>query len=201
MITTLIFDWGGVLTIGKYTTSILEVLSKEKLISSAEIYSDFDKLIIQMNEGTISFKEFARLITHKFNLKISEEEMKDIFKRAIVPNEKIIEFIKKLHSKYRLVMLSNNDEVTVKNLEEHHNDMLNLFDKKYFSHELKMRKPNLKFFRYVLDDLNTSPSECVFIDDKQKNVDGAKECGMKGIVFSSVNQLKKELVNLGVNQF
>ncbi|MBI1970982.1 HAD-IA family hydrolase [Candidatus Woesearchaeota archaeon] len=79
--------------------------------------------------------------------------------------------------------------------------VLNLLDKKYFSHELKMRKPNLKFFKYVLDDLNTSPLECAFIDDKQKNVDAAKECGMKGIVFSSVNQLKKELASLGVNQF
>ena len=96
-------------------------------------------------------------------------------------------------------MLSDNDDITVKNLEKYHNKMLNLFTKKYFSHELKMRKPNFKFFKYVLGDLNIVPSECIFIDDKPKNVDAAKECGMNGIVFSSVNQLKKELASFGIS--
>jgi putative hydrolase of the HAD superfamily len=196
MITTLIFDWGGVLTIGKYTLSILETISKGRKIIIDETYPEFDKLIVEMNIGKINFKEFVQKIEEKFSLNILEEEMKEIFRKSIIPNEEVIQVVRDLNSKYNLVMLSDNDEVTVENLEKYHKDMLSLFSRKYFSHELKMRKPNLDFFRYVLKDLNLKGSECVFIDDKQKNVDAAIEVGMKGILFTNVEQLKKELVRI-----
>ena len=76
--------------------------------------------------------------------------------------------------------------------------MLTLFRKKYFSHEIKMAKPNKKLFEHVLADLNIEASKCIFIDDKQKNIDAARECGIRGIVFSSVEQTKKELALLGI---
>ena len=193
MITTLIFDWGGVLTVGKYTQSILDVLSKEKSVSIEEIYPDFDRFIVQMNEGVISFREFVEFVNDSLSFKITEDEMEDIFKRAIVPNEKMIEIIKKLHSKYKLIMLSDNDDITVKNLEKYHNKMLNLFTKKYFSHELKMRKPNFKFFKYVLGDLNIVPSECIFIDDLTENISQAREAGINSIQFSDKDSLIKDL--------
>lgn len=106
--------------------------------------------------------------------------------------------LKLLHSKYDLILLSDSDDITVKNLEKYHAEMLALFRKKYFSHNIKIAKPNPKIFKYVLADLCIDPSKCVFIDDKQTNVDGAKKCGVKGIVFSSGEQVKKELALLGV---
>lgn len=110
----------------------------------------------------------------------------------------MMELIRNLHSRYTLILVSDNDATTVKNLKKYHHKLLNMFTKKYFSYELKILKSNPKFFKYVIDDLNIPPSDCIFIDDKQKNVDAAKECGINGIVFSSVNQLKKELASLSV---
>jgi putative hydrolase of the HAD superfamily len=198
MITTLIFDWGGVLTVGKYTQSILEVLSKERPVSTKEIYPDFDSLIVQMNEGALSFRAFVATVNLRFNLKISEAEMGAIFRQAIVPNYELIWLVGRLHSNYTLVLLSDTDEMTVKNLKKYHQKMLGFFSKKYFSHELKMRKPNTAFFKHVLSDLKVPADECLFIDDKQKNVAAAEECGMKGILFCSVGQLKKELLSNGL---
>jgi len=199
MIKAIIFDWGGVLTIGKYTQSILETISKEKKIIIDEIYPEFDTLIVEMNAGNINFKEFVQKVEEKLSLNINEEEMKEIFKKSIIPNKEIIQLVRDLNSRYNLILLSDNDEVTVENLERNHEDMLSLFSKKYFSHELKMIKPNLDLFRYVLKDLALTGSECIFIDDKQKNVDAAIEVGMKGILFMNAEQLEKELASYSIN--
>jgi putative hydrolase of the HAD superfamily len=171
------------------------MLSKERQADIEEIYPDFDKLIVQMSSGEISFKEFVAGINQRFGFNLSEAEMEDIFRQAIVPNQAVIKLVRKLHAGYNLVLLSNNDEMTVRNLKKYHKEMLGLFSKKYFSHELKLEKPDLKFFKHVLHDLNVNASECLFIDDKQKNVAAAKECGMNALLFSSASQLKKDLLS------
>ncbi len=198
MITTIICDWGGVLTFGKYTQSILDVLSKEKPISIEKVYENFNDMMIQMNRGTLSSSDFVKKVDKKFHWGITEENMHDIFKRAIIPNKKMISLLKRLHSKYDLILLSDSDDITVKNLETYHAPMLAIFREKYFSHEIKIAKPNKKIFEYVLADLGVAPSKCVFIDDKKENVDSAEKCGIKGILFSSVEQVEKEFTLLGI---
>ncbi|MBI5003241.1 HAD family phosphatase [Candidatus Woesearchaeota archaeon] len=198
MITTIICDWGGVLSCGRYTPAILNVLSKKRQISIEKIYKEFNGLMIQMNEGLLSSSDFVKAVNEKFQLGLTEEKMQDIFRKAIIPNKEMIGLLKKIHSKYDLILLSDNDDITLNNLQKDHATMLALFRKMYFSHELKMAKPNKKLFEHVLADLNIEASKCIFIDDKQKNIDAARECGIRGIVFSSVEQTKKELALLGI---
>ncbi|MEK6921140.1 MAG: HAD family phosphatase [Nanoarchaeota archaeon] len=198
MITTIICDWGGVLSCGKWTQAILDVLAKEKPISIEKVYKEFNDMMVKMNEGNLSSTDFVKNANKKFNLGMTEEEMGSVFKRAIIPNKEMINLLRRIHSKYDLILLSDNDDITLKSLRKDHATMLALFKKKYFSHELKIAKPNIKIFEYVLAELGIDPAQCVFIDDKQKNVDSAKKCGMKGIVFSSVEQVKQELELLGV---
>ncbi len=197
MIKTLIFDWGGVLTIGRYTPAILTVLSKKgmSIEKEGELFNEY---IIQMNAGEISFKEFVLKINSRFQLKITEKEMENVFKEAIIPNENVIVLVRTLAKQYQMILLSDNDEATLKNINKYHKHMLDLFSKTYFSHELKMRKPNQKLFTHVLTDAKITPAETIFIDDKPENVESAVNLGMKGIVFSSIDQLKKELASFSV---
>jgi FMN phosphatase YigB (HAD superfamily) len=46
--------------------------------------------------------------------------------------------------------------------------------------------------------LNLPAEECVFTDDKKINVEAAEKLGMHGIVFQSPEQLRKELIKLGL---
>jgi FMN phosphatase YigB (HAD superfamily) len=43
-----------------------------------------------------------------------------------------------------------------------------------------------------------SHDECVFIDDSQLNLQGARLCGMHAIHFKNATQLRQELQRLGV---
>ena len=65
----------------------------------------------------------------------------------------------------------------------------------------KVAKPDLKIYKLLCDRYSLNPSECLFIDDREINVDAAKKSGMEGFVWEpqkgtlpdSVKNLKKML--------
>jgi len=62
-----------------------------------------------------------------------------------------------------------------------------------------IQKPNPAYFAAYQQQYNTAHKPYViFIDDKLKNVTGAREAGMTGILFTSGVQLKDQLVRMGI---
>jgi glucose-1-phosphatase len=198
MITTILFDWGGVLTIGSFTASICDVLERRLHRSKEDICSLIDPLIVKMDRAEITVDEFILQFNELFESELSLEDMKNVFRQARVFNGETQSLVKKLKDKYRLVLASNNNALTVGILRDEHKDVLDLFERAYFSHEMKLHKPQLEFFKFILGEMKVSASECVFIDDKQENVDAAASLGIHAILFTGNAQLKKELEGLGV---
>ncbi len=59
-----------------------------------------------------------------------------------------------------------------------------------------MVKPNADIYEYLLKEYNLKESECVFIDDREENVDAAEDLGINGIVFHNYGQACAELDKL-----
>jgi len=196
MIKTLIFDWGGVLTVGKHTASIIKIL--ERKYNLVNIFAVFDELMIALDSDKITFEEFCKRFNDRFGTKISTKEMKSIFEEAILSNDKMISVVQNLKKNYRLILLSNNNLPTIEILRNKYRDMLSLFEKQYFSTELKLRKPSKELFLYVIKDSNLNPKECLFIDDKENNVKQAQEAGLNAILFTDVDSFKKQLKEFGI---
>ena len=116
-------------------------------------------------------------------------------------NGEIIEsvnILKKLKSKnYKLIALTNwsfeTFPVAIRRF-----DFLKLFDGIVVSGKIKMLKPFKNIYNYTINKYKLSPSECVFIDDRVSNVQGAINCGIKGIHFQSSKQLIIELKKLNI---
>ncbi|CAH1446528.1 unnamed protein product [Lactuca virosa] len=60
------------------------------------------------------------------------------------------------------------------------------------------RKPDPLFYSEVIKYLDTEPHNCVFIDDRMKNVEAAKEAGIIGLQFKNADLLKQDLSLLGI---
>ena len=60
-------------------------------------------------------------------------------------------------------------------------------DKVYFSHEVKMRKPNADIYEMVLNDQKICPEEILFIDDRADNIQGAKDAGIHTFQNQSID--------------
>lgn len=59
------------------------------------------------------------------------------------------------------------------------------FDHVTMSWELKSVKPQPAIYHHSFNGVGVAPSEALFIDDKQPNVDGAMETGMRAEIFST----------------
>lgn len=77
-------------------------------------------------------------------------------------------------------------------------NFLHWFDGRVVSGEEKMRKPFPQFYHKLLDRYHVKAYEALFIDDSLRNVKAAEELGIKSIHFQNPEQLKKELIVLGV---
>lgn len=64
----------------------------------------------------------------------------------------------------------------------------------YVSHRTGHRKPEPDAYLTPARDLGLSPERFVFVDDRQKNVDGARAVGMQAIHFQSAAQLRAALL-------
>ena len=66
------------------------------------------------------------------------------------------------------------------------------------SHEVGHAKPDRAYFDEALARIGRPPQECLFIDDKQANVEGASTAGMPGIHFRGNRQLMADLTAYGL---
>ncbi len=63
-------------------------------------------------------------------------------------------------------------------------------------HEIK---PDRAIFDALAEKYGLNLGECVFIDDREDNVEAAKSYGMQGIVFTGYEDACEKLRALGVN--
>ncbi len=73
------------------------------------------------------------------------------------------------------------------------NKRFDVFDGLMFSHEVACSKPGEKIYRDFLSRFDLNPEESLFIDDSEKNIDGARAVGFKGITYHNEEQLRLEL--------
>lgn len=71
---------------------------------------------------------------------------------------------------------------------------LSRFDVLVWSYQLRMAKPDPAIYRYTLEKLGVHPEETLFIDDRKENVEAALALGIKAINFTTVGQLRAELI-------
>jgi len=64
---------------------------------------------------------------------------------------------------------------------------------------LGIRKPDEGIYKLALEVTQRAPSECVFIDDRELNLECARVLGMRTILFQNAVQLRQELAANGVN--
>ncbi|SEM35166.1 HAD family hydrolase [Nonomuraea pusilla] len=65
--------------------------------------------------------------------------------------------------------------------------------RRFYSGRMGLVKPDREIFDELARELETHPSEIVFIDDRAENVKGAEEAGMTGIHFTGAPALRESL--------
>ena len=72
-------------------------------------------------------------------------------------------------------------------------DFTGLVDGSVFSWREKVIKPDDAIYQCILRRYQLIPEECMFFDDREVNVEGAKRNGIHGIIFEDQAQANREL--------
>jgi putative hydrolase of the HAD superfamily len=98
-------------------------------------------------------------------------------------NFDLIESIKKLREKKIKCVLATNQEQYRLEYMKKEMDFETTFDKIYSSNLIGFTKPATQYYEYILNDLNVTPSNVIFYDDRQENVESAKSLGINSISY------------------
>ena len=100
---------------------------------------------------------------------------------------------------YRVYVLSNFGEYAQKRAVElgaiNFMDLLDGYIYSYMIHEIK---PDRAIYEALTDKYDLVASECVFIDDVDINVEGARAAGMQGLLFKGYEDACDKLRRMGV---
>lgn len=197
-----IFDMGGVCTNNAAETNgkLYEILGLSKIdfYKCIGLKEDGVSLLIDgepdllslCSDGLIGQKEFWKIFGDRAGKTINVDLWHLLFHP--VKKDGTYEIIEKLKKAgHRVVCGTNTMESHYLNHIER-GDYL-VFDQTYCSHFMGVSKPNLKFWEIIMMSENISAKDCVFIDDKQENVDAANSLGIKGIRFVDSGMLYDEI--------
>ena len=111
-------------------------------------------------------------------------------------DEGMVELCSRLVQMMPVAALSN----TIRDHAEHFEamGMYKMFNPCILSCEVGMRKPEPDIYLMAARLLNTHPKKCLFIDDREENIAGAKAVKMQAHLFTDQETLEKELSRLGV---
>ncbi|NNC45874.1 MAG: HAD family phosphatase [Winogradskyella sp.] len=198
MINTIMFDFGDVFI----------NLDKKGALEKAKSVLEVDPLeheLISVNTkyevGGLSSDAFINYYCNRFK-HLSKPQIVDLWNSIIVDFPMYrFEFIKDLATSgnYKLILLSNTNAIHiayVKHIFAQFESFRNCFDYFYLSHEIKLRKPNLDIYQYVIQHSKTNPKNCLFIDDTKENTDAAMRLGFHTWNIDETKQDVTELFDI-----
>ena len=92
----------------------------------------------------------------------------------------------------RVCCLASNQDVTRARYMRSSMDFDLLFDRLYFSCDLKAKKPELAFYHAIQQDLGVPASNILFYDDSEQHVKGAISAGWQAVWFRSYDDLVED---------
>ncbi len=159
----------------------------------------FDETYAKFERGEITPETFRKYVAKCLSITLSQKEFDEGWSMILIQlRGNIAEFLQSLKKSYRIVALSNTNEIHVPMWQEMCTPILPYFEKIFSSNEIGFRKPEQNSFQCVLDYLQIHPKETVFLDDNYENTIAAERIGMKVIHVESYDQMMKELEKIGI---
>lgn len=181
----IIFDLGGVIINLDEDKTVREFARMSQLSASQikqfmfhfEAYHLFEK-------GLLSPNQFREIVRKEFRITSSDAEIDHCLNAMLldIPAERL-DLLKSLTDS-SLFLLSNTNAIHLSRFKQifkqtkRGDNFDSFFQKAYYSHLVKMRKPDPEIFKLVINENGLNPSETLFLDDNINNLKGAQSVGI-----------------------
>ena len=199
MIKNIIFDIGNVLADfcwEEFFGSFGFAKEKhERIIKATVLSNEWD----EFDRGAVPEEEIIqRFIANdpgcEEEIRLLAKDIKDMVKKF----DYAIPWIQSFKAKgYNVYYLSNFSEKAKIECAEAL-DFIPYTDGGILSYEVKLIKPEREIYEMLLSRYDLKAEECVFVDDRKRNCEGAEKVGIKAILFENKEQVENELALLGI---
>ncbi len=150
------------------------------------------------DEGKINGLEFWRKFAREAGLNLNPAELEELnhwdVRMWVTENAAMLAWQLALKRHGLLTAIVSNMGDTVLEQMQREFNWLSRFDVLIWSYQVRIAKPDPAIYRYALEKLGTQPEETLFIDDRPVNVEAANKIRMKGLVFTTVEKLREDLI-------
>ena len=190
MVKAIVFDLGGVLIdldFDRCVRAFREVLGYERITEILDL-SHQKGIYGDMEAGLISEDEFRAEILKDSRPGCVPADVDRAMAGLLTGMDPAkVPLLERLSKKFALYGLTNNNEISVKRMhdiyEENGLDWQRVFRKEFISCRMKRMKPSREIFDAAALEIGLPGEEILFIDDSQRNVDGARAAGWKAALY------------------
>ena len=200
MIKDIVFDFGGVLTTIDTERALrkfrdLGVEEPEQYINSYCQKGPF----FELENGDIDAEEFCRRLGEICNREITFEQAKDAWLGFLVEiHTTLLEHLQTLRGNYRLSVLSNTNPfiqswALTNDFTPVGKSLADYFDILFFSYRMHCSKPSREIYCKMLADGGMRAEETLFVDDSTKNIEAAREVGIRTLLVENGEDWREKL--------
>jgi putative hydrolase of the HAD superfamily len=198
-ITTLVFDFGNVLGLFSHRRAAEQLAAFST--DSAEFIQGYlfgGQLEDDYESGRISTRVLMGLVRETCHVQCTDAQFAKAFGDMFTRNEPVCALVPRLRPRYRLLLLSNTNDLHARQFTAQFAEVFAHFDKLVLSFEVGLRKPSPDLFAYCERVAGVPPGAVLFIDDLPSNVEGARDYGWQGLVYRPGTDLAPQLAAAGV---
>ncbi len=197
-IQAMVFDIGNVLLDFDFAPLLAEV-SRRTGRPPADIASWFatTELESAFEKGRLDPQTFHQRVMEALGLSLPFEAFVCLWNDIFTETPAMEPLVRTLGTRYPLFAASNTNPLHLEHVRKRF-PLLETFRDVIASCEVGSRKPEPGIYREILRRTGTGPARLLFIDDIQRNIDGASRAGMLGLLFRGADDLRRRLQALGV---
>lgn len=182
------FDYFGVICVDQYQAW----LAKSGHQPSGEYFA----LSRKADLDQLSMNDFFAGLSHLSGE--TAERIRTDFEKNTDLDHELLSLILRLKAKYQIGLITNSSTEWIEQaFDQFHTRPL--FDTVIISAQVGLVKPQAKIYHLALEQAGVEADQAIFIDDSEVNVAGASKLGIKSILYQNLTQLRKELIQLGID--
>lgn len=198
-ITTIFFDIGGVLLSDGWG-HVSRRAAAERFDLDWEEYADrHEKVAHAIETDRLSLDAYLTRTVFYRQRSFTREEFRDFVFAQSQPHPETIEIVQRLAAAQKYFMATINNEILELNtyrLEKF--GLRRIFPVFFSSCFLGIRKPDEAIYQLALRVSQRNAEECIFIDDREVNLECPRELGMETVLYQSAAQLRDTLKQHGI---
>jgi len=190
-----LFDYGEVLT-RPPSTEVVAQIAAEFDVPVTRLWPAYWHGRERYDRGVVDAESYWRSVAEQLGTDAPHDEgldlLVDLDQQAWLDvDPDMIALLEDLAGDTQLAMLSNAPLELAERVDGA--PWAGLFRHRFFSSRLRLTKPDPRIFTQVCERLGTTPSEVLFVDDREVNVAAAVELGMRAVRFTGIGQLRADL--------